>query len=311
MTINIGFLLIEDFSSFAVTCMTNAFRAANRLTDQKTYRWDFLSHDDGIVVASDGFQVQSTLSIHDTLEFDYLFVAAGLDTDPPYRPRLNAALQRLSRRTKVIGSMSAGAFILARAGLLDGYSFTLHWENQPAFAEEFPLLPYSSNIYVMDRNRWTCAGGLSAIDLAMQIIEAHDTRALAHEVANQFQVDRVREGHNNQRPYSLENFSTLPARLQSAIQIMNDNIEAPLSVPDVAGTTGTTVRSLERLFKKHLDTAPATFYRRIRLERARHLLWHTNLSVLDISCMTGFSSPSYLSRMYQNQYDKMPSQERD
>jgi transcriptional regulator GlxA family with amidase domain len=210
----------------------------------------------------------------------------------------------------VIGGVSGGPYVLARAGLLEGYEFTLHWEYQPAFAEVFPYLKFDQRLNVVDRDRWTSSGGIACMDLALRIVQEEHGRALSNAVANQFQLERVRGSSALQRPFELEDYATLPPRLQDSIRLMDANIENPLPIPQIAEQVGTTVRSLERLFNKFLDCGPAAFYRRMRLERARHLLWHTNLSILEISFMTGFSSPSYLSRMYHVQYGKIPSQER-
>lgn len=310
MTTHIGFLLIEDFSMLSLSAMTSAFRSANRQKDQPLYQWSYLSYDDNPVSASDGISIPVTMANRDAPKFDYLFVVAGLVFDPPYRSRLNSLLHRLAATSDVVGGLSAGPYILAQAGLLKGYEFTLHWEYQPAFSEVFPELTFNQNLNVIDRNRWTSSGGIACMDLALQIVEKEHGRALSNAVANQFQLERVRGTRALQRPFELEDYATLPSRLQTSIRLMDANIEHPLSIPEIADQVGTTVRSLERLFNKFLDCGPAAFYRRMRLERARHLLWHTNLSVLEISFMTGFSSPSYLSRMYQVQYGKIPSQER-
>ncbi len=294
----------------SLSAMTSVFRSANRQKDQNVYSWSYVSYDDNPVTASDGISIPVSMANKDAAKFDYFFVVAGLVFNPPYRSKLNSALHRIASSCTVVGGLSAGPYILARAGLLNGYEFTLHWEYQPAFAEVFPDLTFNQKLNVIDRDRWTSSGGIACMDLALRIVEMEHGRALAHAVANQFQLERVRGILALQRPFELEDYATLPSRLQNSIRIMDANIETPLAIPDIAGQVGMTVRSLERRYKKFLDCGPAAFYRRMRLERARHLLWHTNLSVLEISFMTGFSSPSYMSRMYQVQYGKIPSHER-
>lgn len=210
----------------------------------------------------------------------------------------------------MFGALCIGSFMLARAGFLDDYQFTLHWENQPAFSEEFPGLEVSPNLYVMDRDRWTGSGGLSSMDMALHIIAEHHGIAIANAVGNQYQVDRIRNASVGQRPYSLNQYETLPKPIQSAISIMIENMETTLPIPEVAQSAGKTVRSLERLFAKHLSSSPARYYRKLRLEKVRQLLWHTNLSILEIALMTGFPSPSHLSRLYQAEFGLKPSEDR-
>ena len=306
----IGFLLIEQFSMLCIAALINPFRSANRELGYEAFVWDFITCTDGPAVASDGIEVKPTLD-HDTNEkFDYFFVCAGMVTDPGHRAVLNATMKRVRWNSTVFGSLCTGAYMLARAGYLDGYRFTLHWENQPAFEEEFPDLEVSSNLYVMDRDRWSGSGGLSSMDMALNIIASDHGPGIAHAVGNQYQIDRLRSPEIGQRPYSLDEYETLPPSLQRAISVMMVNMESPLPIPEVASAAGKTVRSLERLCRRHLFSSPAKFYRKLRLEKARQLLWHTNLSILEIALMTGFPSPSHLSRLYQTEFGIKPSAER-
>lgn len=308
--VRIGFLLIGGFSMLCVAAMINPFRSANRELGREKYRWVFLSADDGDVQASDGIVVPASVSNRDAGHFDYFFTVAGLETDPHPRAGLHSALQRLARQADVFGAICTAPFILARAGFLDGYRFTLHWENQPAFAEEFPDFEISQNLFVLDRDRWTGSGGLSSMDIALHIIANHSGANVANAVGNQYQIDRIRSQSIGQRPFALSQYNTLPAPVQAAVSVMLEHMEDPLPVPQVAAASGKTVRSLERLFARHLGASPARFYRKLRLERVRQLLWHTNLSIIEIAMMTGFPSPSHLSRLYQSEFGVKPSADR-
>ncbi|MEM7189954.1 MAG: GlxA family transcriptional regulator, partial [Pseudomonadota bacterium] len=241
---------------------------------------------------------------------DFLFVCAGLDADPPYRTRLNAGLQRAARRGIVLGSLSAGTLILARAGLLNGYASTIHWEFQPAFVEEFPDHETSPGLYVIDRDRWTGSGGITGMDMMLQLIERDHGTGLTRSVGNQFQIDQIRNATMHQRPGHLERLESLPAPLQTAVNLMMTNIEEPLKMETLAEMAGLNLRRMERLFNAHLDAAPAQFYRRLRLEKARDLLLHTNLPTLEVACLSGFSSSSHFAMAYQRQFGLRPSEAR-
>ncbi len=305
-----GLLLIEDFSMLCVSCLVNAFRSANRLAGFEAFSWDYITLDDQPVRASDGLEAPSTCPLSANRRFDYFFVCAGLECDPPLRPRLHSALRRFSRNSTVFGGLSTGAFMLARAGLLENREFTLHWENQPAFREEFPELEPSSRLYVMDGNLWTSSGGFSNMDLALCVIEKKLGEAMANAVGNQYQIDRIRDTTSTQRPDDLEDFEALPVGMQTVIRTMRANIETPLPISVLASRAGMTVRSLERQFRRYLGVSPGSFYRRMRLSRVRNLLWHSNSPICEIAMMTGFSSPSYLSRSYHLQFGRTPSGER-
>ena len=167
----ITFLLIDAFSMLSVASALEPLRGANRLLSRQAYAWHLISHDGAPVRASNGMEVSVDGSLNEHAKTDFLFACAGLDADPPYRSKLNAALQRASRNGVILGSLSAGTFLLARAGLLDGYSSTIHWEFQPAFAEEFPDLETSPGLYVIDRDRWTGSGGITGMDMMLRLIE--------------------------------------------------------------------------------------------------------------------------------------------
>lgn len=290
--------------------MINPFRSANRELGYEAFKWDFLTLDDQPVSASDGFEAKPTIPISSLQKFDYFFICSGLQTDPPNRAKLNAALQRLSKQSDIFGSLSSGAYMLARAGFLNGKDFTIHWENQTAFIEEFRDLNPSTALFVTDGKLWTGSGGLASMDMALKIINDAFGMKVANAVGNQYQIDRIRKPNIEQRPFFMADYETLPPKLHAAIKLMIENLEYPLSISELSETVGITVRSLERGFRQQLGNSPARHYRKMRLEKAKQLLWHSNLSILEISILTGFPSPSYLSRLYRQEYGVLPSDER-
>lgn len=306
----IGFLLIEDFSMMCITTMINPFRSANRELGYQAFTWDFISVDGLPVMASDGFQANPTSPSKSDKKYDYFFLCAGLNTDPPNRSKLNTILHRLISRSKVFGGLSTAAFILGRSGFLQNKEFTLHWENKAAFIEEFPDLKPSSALYVTDGNFWTGSGGLSSMDIALKIIGDNYGIALANTVANQYQLDRIRTANMEQKPFYMSNYNTLPPKVFAATKLMLEHIEKPLSIREICETCAITPRSLERSFNKHIGVSPKQHYIKIRLEHARQLIWHTNISMLEISILTGFPSTSYLSHTYKNEFGVTPSIER-
>ena len=274
------------------------------------YEWHLISHDGAPVTSSNGMEVTVAGSLADPVGTDFLFVCVGLDADPPYRNRLNAALQRVARTRTILGSLSAGTLILARAGLLNGYASTIHWEFQPAFAEEFPDLETTPGLYVIDRNRWTGSGGITGMDMMLRLIEQDHGHGFSRSVGNQFQIDQIRNATVHQRPGHLERLESLPTPLQQVVNLMMANVEEPLKMETLADQAGLNLRRMERLFNAHLDAAPAQFYRRLRLEKARDLLLHTNLPTLEIACLCGFSSSSHFAMAYQRQYGLRPTEAR-
>jgi len=310
----IGFLLIRAFSMISVASALEPLRGANRLLGYRSYDWRLYGEEgpnasasNGMIIACDG----DITALGEQLDrLDFLFVCAGLELDPPNRAKLNAVLARAARKRLVLGSLSAGTFVLARAGLLDGYRCTVHWEFQPSFEEAFPEIDCSPGLYVIDRDRWTGSGGITGLDMMLQLIEHDHGTTMSRSVGNQFQIDRIRNAAIHQRPGNLERMETLPGPLQSAINLMLSNIEQPLRMDEIADLAGLNLRRMERMFKSHLDAAPAKFYRRLRLEKARELLMHTNLSTLEVGFLTGFSSSSHFAMAYQREFGSRPSEVR-
>lgn len=310
----LAFLLIRQFSLLSVASAVEPLRAANRLLGRQVYDWLMVSDDGEPAPASNRMVIAADLSLAGLCErldgIDYLIVAAGLDYDPPNRARLHAGLHKAARAGLVLGSVAAGTYVLARAGLLDGHRCTIHWEYRPAFQEEFPDIDCTPGLYVIDRKRWTGAGGIVGMDMMLHLIEQDHGPALSRAVGNQFQVDRIRNSAIHQRPGPLERLETLPDPLQQAITLMMSHIEVPLKMEEVARDAGMNLRRMERMFQSHLKSSPAQFYRGLRLEKARELLLHSNLSTLEIGVLCGFSSSSHFAMAYSRHYGIRPSDER-
>ncbi|CDX30495.1 ThiJ/PfpI domain-containing protein [Mesorhizobium plurifarium] len=301
---------MDLFSMMSVTCAIEPLRVANRLLGYEAYRWRFASEDGQVAHASNGFSVVADERFGASPAPNYLFVCAGMTLVAKDQTRLSVILNRRAREGCRVGALSMGPILLARAGLLTNARCTLHWEGQPAFREEFPFIELSNEIYVIDNNRYTCAGGTAALDMILHIISEQHGAVLARSIANQFQVQRIRTGAVEQRPGSSVGLDTLPAQLAQALGIMMRNLEKPVGIDSIARTCGMSIRNLERLFQRHADSSPARYYKILRLEHARDLLLHTNLAHIDIGIATGFCSSSYFSASYTRHFGHTPSQER-
>lgn len=307
---HVEFMLLDGFSLMSVSSAIEPLRAANRLLSFEAYRWTFSSEDGAAANASNGISVNVDNRLGNSKQSDYLFVCAGMTLVAKDQTRLNVILNWRSREGCRIGALSMGAVFLARANLLNDARCTLHWEGQPAFREEFPYIQLSNELYVIDKNRYTCAGGTAGLDLMLHIIAQDHGDLLARSIANQFQVDRIRTGSVEQRSGSSVRLDTLPPQLGQAAGLMMQNFENPLSSTEIARKVGLSVRNLERLFQRHTGQTPARYYKTLRLEQARDLLLHTSLSNVEIAIATGFCTSSHFSACYREQFGHSPSSER-
>lgn len=282
-------------------------RAANRLLGRALYRWSLLSPTGAPVRASNGIEVGVDGPLGAGGEAELVLVCAGLETSPRSQQAFTAALRRVLRRGGAIGAVSGGAFVLARAGLLDGYRCTVHWEYRPAFIEKYPTIECTNALFEVDRDRYSCAGGIASMDLVLSLIARDCGPELSDAVANQFQLERIRTPRDRQRSGSIGYLGGVPPALRQAIALMLAAIEKPLPIEEIARRVALTPRQLERLFARDLGITPVRYYLGLRLDRARELLIHTASPVLDIALATGFLSASYFAQCFRARFATAPS----
>ena len=239
-----------------------------------------------------------------------VILCGGLGSEHYQNKDVFAWLRRWDRRGAHIGALCTGAHVLARAGLLDRHRCTIHWENLPGFIEAFPEIPVSSDLYEIDRNRFTCSGGTAALDLMLHRIALAHGDELATKVSEQCIVDRIRGPHDRQRMPLRVRLGVHHPKLIRAVEIMEGNIEEPLSQESLAVHIELSRRQLERLFRRHIGRTPAQFYLETRLERARHLLYQTDMPIMSVACATGFVSASHFTTCYRQMFGKTPRAER-
>lgn len=301
-------LLVDGVSMMSLASAIEPLRSLNRLIDREAWRWRLASLDGGTVVASNGIPLP-TAPVETAVEgADYVFVCGGLPIQSADERRYDSVLRKVARLGIAVGSLSTGTYLLARAGLLDGYRCTIHWENRPALMEEFPNLICTEKIYEIDRDRLTCSGGTAAMDLMLQLIVKRHGAELARRVANQFHHERIRDERDSQSGGRLERLASLPLQLRNALRLMKDHTEDPIAIADIAHRCGMSARQIERLFKRHFEMSPARYYIAMRIDRARELLLYSNRSILDVAVSTGFASTSHFSQWFRRLVGMRPSE---
>ncbi len=305
-----GFLLIPGFALLAYASAVEPLRAANILSGRTLFRWRHLSPDGLPVAASNGLTIHPDMRLEDAAELDTLIICAG-GNPAGFRDRATLTRLRLLSHGKLrLGGVSGGPYILARAGLLRGYRFTLHWEHAESFSEDFPQLDLRRSLFEIDRDRLTCSGGTAPLDMMHALLARDHGAALAMRVSEWFLQTQIREGANPQRMAPGQRLGISNRAMLKVLEFMEGEIETPSSRDRLAELGGVSVRQLERLFRQHLGCTPGTHYRSLRLERARMLLRQTSLSVLEIAMACGFASASHFSRAYRVAFGHPPVSER-
>ncbi len=306
----IGFVLIPHFSMIAFTSAVEPLRLANRLSGKKLYVWKLYSTDGQPVAASSGITIHPDGDLEASSDCKTVILCSGLDVQRFDDRHLRPWLRRMGRLNVDIGALCTASHFLARAGLLDGYRCTIHWENLAGFIEAFPDIEVSSELFEIDRNRFSCSGGTAAIDLMLNLVSMQHGHELAASVADQFMHERIRDQHDHQRMALPARLGVRHPKLLAVIELMEKNLEEPLTRADLAKNAGLSTRQLERLFRRYLSRSPARYYLELRLNRARLLLLQTNLSVIDVALACGFVSASHFSKCYRDFFGRTPRKER-
>jgi len=186
----------------------------------------------------------------------------------------------------------------------------MHWENIASTAEAFPNVHLVSELFVIDRKRFSCCGALSGVDMMLHLIATQHGSLLATEVGDELIFTQKREQDDPQRSSLQQRLNSRNPHLVEAVRLMEQNMEEPLRIPEIADYLAISERELERLFRHYLQSTPNAFYRDLRLDRARTMLQQTTDSVTSISLACGFVSLSHFSRCYQKRFGKKPSAER-
>ncbi len=304
------FLTLPNYSLIAVANALEPLRMANRLVGQDVYQWTVVSLDGLPAQASSGLTLTPTGAMDAAGAIDILFVCGGINVRDAVTPALLTMLRRLADRRVALGALCTGGYALARAGLLDHCKATIHWENLSALREEFPRVLISDQLFTIDRDRYTCSGGTAPLDLMLNLIQSKLGPRISQLVSEQFIVDRVRTDSDRQYIPLRAQLGLSHRGLIRVAQLMEENIEKPLSLEKIARATGLSRRQIERLFKRDLNCVPKRYYLEMRLRRARELLLQTAMPIMDITAACGFQSPPHFSKCYRNQFGYPPSAER-
>ena len=305
-----AFLTLPQYSMIALSNAVEPLRMANSISGQLAYEWSIVSLDGAPVVSSNGQSLSPTKSLESLGRVEILFVCGGIDVRDGVTPPLLRALRRFADRRVGIGALCTGGYALARAGLLDTYRATIHWENLSALREEFPRVMLSNQVFTIDRDRYTASGGIAPLDLMLHLVKGKLGNRVAQLIAEQFIVDRARNDRDQQFVPLRAQLGASHEGLIKVAQLMEEHIEKPMALDAIARATGLSRRQIERLFKRHLDCVPKKYYLQMRLRRARELLLQTAMPIMDITTACGFQSPPHFSKCYRRHFGCPPSAER-
>lgn len=300
------FALVDEFTHIAFSCAVEPLRIANLVSGKPLYTWSFASEDGVSAKSSNGVVTLVQHRFDQLPPCDQLFVLSGLNMQTKDTRVLHATLRKERARGTNIGALCSGAWILAKAGFLDGMQAAIHWEYHDSFAEQFPKTELVRSVFVADEKFITASGGTAAADLMLYLIERDHGYDLSVAVADQMVYNAARNSGGAQR-VSLQSRSGIRNRhLVAAIEIMRKRIEEPVSVGEISRQIGLSPRQIQRLFEKSLHTSPKKYFLEMRMERARHLIMQTETAITEIAIACGFQSLGHFSRIYKSIYGRSP-----
>ena len=274
-------------------------RAANDALGRTAYRWRLLSLDGEPVTSSSGLQLMPDGKLSDAPGGDALFIQPSYAYRTYGTPACLDALRAAARRFETLAGLDTGSWLLAEAGLLNGYSATIHFDEFDRFSERFPEVTARRERWIVDRDRMSAGGATTAFELVQHLIASTHGAAVSIEIAGLFM-----QGEDGDRPH--EGKTPGDRRVQRALALMRGNLENPLSVAELARAAGCRQRDLESRFRRSFGATPRTVYRQLRMAEALRLVRDGDHSIAEIALRCGYADSSAFTRAFRTTYGAAP-----
>ncbi|WP_175485571.1 helix-turn-helix domain-containing protein [Pseudoxanthomonas sp. GM95] len=309
--LRVGIVLMPNFTLTAFAGFIDALRLAADEGDrsrQLQCQWDVMAASGGEAITSScGIRVGTRSDFASAERYDYVVVVGGVLHGGQ---RLSAQASRFlkdaaARQVKLVG-LCTGSFVLARLGLLRGHLACVSWFHRDEFQAAFPEQPVvSSQMFVVDRDRLTCAGGTSVVHLAAHMIEQALGRALAVK-ALRILIEEQPLPSKALQPEAVVSVHARDVLVHKAMLLLEQQLQRPVAIGEACASLGIGQRQLERRFRQDIGLTPAQYRQTLRLERARWLLQHSALDLQAIALECGFSSRAHLARLVQRELGQRP-----
>lgn len=297
-------LVLQETNTLSLAAAVDPLRAANRQAGKPVFNWQFATPENRDVRLTAGLSIPAA-PINRIPACDILILIAAFNLETQSTPALSASLRRLARPDALVLAIDGGPWVLARSGLLNGHPATTHWEDIENFARTFPEIETVKARYVASGQVWTSGGAAPALDMMLHLIETRLGASLAQRVAASFIHTTHPDRNDPQQRHLLS--PNVSAKLKRAHRVMEENLETPLAIPQIAERLGQSPRRLQEHFQQSLGTTIKTHYLSLRLAEAHRLLTQSDLSLHQISLATGFGAQSSFSRAYRARYGQSPS----
>lgn len=303
-TDRVAFVLVPGFSLLALSAGVEPLRVANAVRGERLFEWVLVSETPGPVVSSSHVPMHAE-PLSAAVDTTIVAVCGGNRSHLGDAPLLKPWLRAAGRRGAMVGAFSDASYLVAAAGLYEDVPSTIHWHCLDSYRERFPWLDIRATLFELHERRFSSAGGTASLDLMLTLLQIRHGSDLATAVASTFIHEQIRAAGSGQLSgyFLLQHHSR---QLAEAVRLMEHHVETPLPVAEIAERVGASPRQLDRLFQRHLQVSPSHYYRRLRVDRARHLLVQTSLPVVEIAAATGFCSSAHLARCFRDYHRVSP-----
>lgn len=309
--LKVAFVLTPRFTLTAFAGFVDVLRLAADEGDrsrQVECQWTVLGDPREPLVSSCGAEMRPWEPMEHPERFDYIVVVGGLlQGGQKVPPSVYTFLKSAAKAGVPLVGLCTGSFVLARAGLLNGYVTCVSWFHREDFTMEFPRLRLVTNqMYMVDRDRMTCAGGTSVVHLAAHLIEKHCGRAFANKSLRILLEDQPLPS-NTPQPEAEIARKAQDWFVRRAMLLIEQKISQPDPINEVVSALGIGIRQLERRFFADVGMTMREFRSQLRLARAKWMIENTDLSLTHIGLECGFGGCSHFSRAFTARFNVRPS----
>lgn len=306
-------LALPGFSQLSLSSFVDPLRLANSVSGRSFFEWTIASLDGKPVECASGFSLSAGRDFASTGECiqackgpSMVVVCAGERVEKQTSTSLRKVLRRCKRHGVSIVALGTATWLLAESGLLDDTACTIHWDKRAALSEKFGRLQVTDRLFIRGTHLVTCAGEFASFDLVMELISERLGIETALAVCRHTTAGHWRSASDRQLTINAgeAGFCKLVAEV---IRIMEEHIEDPLPLRDIAKCVGRSRRQIERLFQRSVSSSPMRFYLHLRLSRAKRLIAQTELPIVEIAIACGFASASHFSKCFREAFGANPS----
>ncbi|MEI3851432.1 MULTISPECIES: GlxA family transcriptional regulator [Ensifer] len=307
---HVDILVLPETNLILVASVIEPMRAANRIAGRPLYDWTIYSPDGAPIETKSGIPIPVSGIFRPQRETSPLFILSSYNWQRSATSQLKMLLSQTARHREMMAGIESGSWLLAETSLLDNFKATTHWEDFEDFTTTYPQVTMVRERFVIDGKRITTGGSLPTLDLMLELIRRAHGYSLALEVSRLFIYEQERTRGDLLQMPAIGNMRILDPRVGAAVKLMEETVEAPLTLARLARRIGVSTRHLQDLFRDTMGVAPHEHYLALRLNAARRKVIETRLEFADIAAISGFNSSSSFSRSYRAHYRESPSETR-